>query len=99
MSYEMVVGLQVKDDANYTSYRSAMTPILESFGGGFRYDFKVAETLRNEEGRAINRLFVIYFKDKSSMESFFKNPKYLEVKSEFFETSVESTTIISQYSR
>lgn len=99
MTYEMLVGLQVKDDTNYTNYRQAMTPILESFGGGFRYDFKIAETLKNESGNPINRVFAIYFKDKNSMESFFKDPNYLKVKSEFFEISVVSTTIISQYSR
>ena len=99
MSFEMMVGLYVKDDINYSLYRKAMTPILETFGGGFRYDFKVSETLINEGKKPINRVFAIYFKDKNSMESFFSEPKYLEAKAEFFQKSVESTTIISEYNR
>ena len=94
-----MVGLYVKDDSNYSLYRKAMIPVLETFGGGFRYEFKVSETLINESKRPINRVFAIYFKDKNSMESFFNQPKYLEIKAEFFEKSVESTTIISEYNR
>ncbi len=99
MSYEMLVGLQVKDDSMYTDYRVAMTPILKNFGGGFRYDFKVSETLINAEGRPINRVFAIFFKDKESMSAFFSDPQYLEIKSQYFESSVEATTIISEYTR
>ena len=50
----MMVGLQVTNNSNYTKYREEMTPILKSYGGGFRYDFKVSETLINDEGRPIN---------------------------------------------
>jgi uncharacterized protein (DUF1330 family) len=99
MSFEMMVGLQIKDDAIYSQYRDAMAPILLKFGGGFRYDFKVAETLKNEEERPINRVFAIYFSNKDNMDKFFNDKEYLIVKSEFFETSVEFTTIISEYSR
>lgn len=99
MSYEMMVGLQIKDDEVYRQYREAMYPILETYGGGFRYDFKVSETLRNEEGRPINRVFAIFFKDKVSMDNFFQNPDYIAAKTKFFEKSVEATTIISEYQR
>jgi len=99
MSYEMMVGLQIKDDDNYNLYREAMIPLLETYGGGFRYDFKVSETLKNEENRPINRVFAIYFKDKENMDLFFSNSKYLSIKSKFFEVSVEATTIISEYIR
>ena len=60
MSYELVIGMEIKDDAAYARYREAMAPLLAEHGGGFRYDFKIAEVLRNEAGRAINRVFVIY---------------------------------------
>lgn len=40
---EMLVGLNITNDDNYTKYREGMTPILESIGGGFNYDFKIAE--------------------------------------------------------
>ena len=45
MSYELIVGLNIISDELYSKYREAMTPILKSFGGGFRYDFKVSEVL------------------------------------------------------
>jgi uncharacterized protein (DUF1330 family) len=95
----MMVGLQVTDDSNYTKYREGMTPILKSYGGGFRYDFKVSETLINDEGRPINRVFAIYFEDKNKMDNFFKDDQYAKVKAEFFEGSVEATTILSGYER
>jgi len=99
MAYENIVGLQVTNDEEYTNYREAMMPILSEYGGGFRYDFKVSEVLKNEEGREINRVFAIYFKDKENMEAFFSNPRYLEAKNKFFEKSVAATTIISGYDR
>ena len=57
----MVVGLQVTDDDVYTQYREAMKPLLEQAEGGFRYDFKVSEVLKSEEGLPVNRVFAIYF--------------------------------------
>jgi uncharacterized protein (DUF1330 family) len=68
---KMVMGLQVKNDDLYTKYREAMAPFLKLYGGGFRYDFKIAEVLKNEEGRPINRVFAIYFGDKEKMDQFF----------------------------
>lgn len=99
MSYEMMVGLQIKNDNEYSNYREAMKPILENHGGGFRYDFKVLEVLKNEEQRPINRVFAIYFESKERMDQFFTNPDYLQVKSKYFNISVEATTIISEYER
>ena len=99
MGYEMTVGLQIKDDAMYSSYREAMRPLLEKAGGGFRYDFKISEVLKNAEGRPINRVFFIYFGSKELSDQFFSDPEYLKIKSKFFEASVEATTIISAYRR
>ena len=98
-TYEFLVGLNVTDDASYTRYRAGMTPILEECGGSFRYDFRVGEVLKNEDGQPINRLFVITFPDRATSESFFADPNYLAVRSEFFGPAVESTTIISAYER
>jgi len=84
MSYEMMVGLQISNEDVYSDYRDAMRPLLEKVDGGFRYDFKVSEVLKNEEGRPINRVFAIYFGSKAK-------------KDQFFEASVEATTIISEY--
>lgn len=57
MSHERLVGLDVGDEAGYAAYREGMLPILARFGGAFRYDFRVAETLRAETSRPINRVF------------------------------------------
>lgn len=97
MKYEMVVGLSIIDEQVYQSYRDAMIPILKSYGGGFRYDFKVSDALKNAGGQDINRVFTIHFESKESMDLFFSNPRYLEVKNQFFEKSVAATTIISSY--
>ena len=70
MSYEMMVGLQVKCNDKYSRYREAMTPLLKSYGGGFRYDFKVSEVLKNAEGRPINRVFAIFFAKSTESSGF-----------------------------
>lgn len=99
MAHEMIVGLQIKDSATYQQYREAMKPLLEQYGGGFRYDFKIQETLKSASPKPINRVFAIYFKDVASMEEFFSHPEYLKIKEEYFEKSVDATTIISSYER
>ena len=42
---EMLVGLNVTDEARYAEYRRRITPLLESGGGSFGYDFRVSEVL------------------------------------------------------
>lgn len=96
---EMLVGLNVTDDSNYSKYREGMTPILQSMGGGFGYDFKIAEVLKNESENNINRIFTIYFPNKEKMNSFFSNKDYLNFKEKYFNDAVESTTIIATYDR
>ncbi len=97
MRFERLVGLYIIDDDMYTKYRENMTPILKTYGGGFAYDFKIAETLKNESEKPINRLFMIYFKDESSMNDFFSNEEYLKIKNEYFDLSVGSAHEISKY--
>lgn len=97
--YEMMVGLLVKDDEIYANYRKEMKPLLSKRDGGFRYDFQVSNVLTNEEGKPINRVFAIYFGNKEKMNDFFSDPDYLKVKEKYFKTSVEHTTIISEYER
>ncbi len=99
MSYEMLVGLQIKDNDLYSKYRKAMAPLLEIYGGGFRYDFKVSDVLKNEKGHPINRVFAIYFESKNHMNDFFSDEDYKRVKLRYFELSVEATTVISEYDR
>ncbi|MFT5835661.1 MAG: hypothetical protein ACI9RG_000554 [Sulfurimonas sp.] len=99
MRFERVVGLYVTDDDMYAKYREAMLPILKTFGGGFSYDFKIAEVLKSEVPEKINRVFVIYFKDEESMNLFFSNEKYLEVKQKYFIPSVLDATEIARYQK
>ena len=96
---EMLVGLQVTNEADYAKYREGMTPILESIGGGFGYDFKVSKVLKSESPNPINRVFTISFPDKNAMDLFFADEKYLKIKEQFFTKSVGSTTIISTYNK
>jgi len=98
MKYEMLVGLQVHDPEQYQDYRDAMRPLLEQHGGGFRYDFWVAETLAADTDNEINRVFAIYFSDESQKDAFFSNEEYLAIKQKFFEKSVTATTVIAEYS-
>jgi len=46
MPYEILVGLNVTDDELYQKYRDEMTPILKTYGGGFRYDFTIEKVLK-----------------------------------------------------
>lgn len=99
MAFERIVGLFVTDDKLYAEYRKAMIPILEKFGGGFRYDFVVSKVLRSASDHEINRVFAIYFKDNESSQQFFSHPDYLKVKDQFFDKSVKGVTIIAEHSR
>ena len=59
MAYERVMGMQIDDAEWYRKYREAMEPLLIKSGGRFRYDFRIAEVLRSETAKKINRVFVI----------------------------------------
>ncbi|MCP4912798.1 MAG: DUF1330 domain-containing protein [Oligoflexia bacterium] len=96
---EMLVGLNVTNDDDYSKYRAGMTPLLKDCGGGFGYDFKIAQTLINDSEHDINRVFTIYFPSEEVMNSFFTNPEYKEFKKSYFEKSVADTTIIATYDR
>lgn len=99
MSYEMLVGLNVINDAEYDQYRKAMKPILSHYEGRFGYDFKVSEVLISEGRADINRVFTINFTSKRQMDNFFSDPDYIKVKEKHFISSVGSTTIISSYEK
>lgn len=97
--FEILVGLNVVDDHLYQSYRDGMTPILHSYGGKFGYDFKVSEVLITESNNNINRVFTIQFPNQVNMEEFFSDTNYKKVKETYFQNAVESTTIISSYTK
>ena len=74
-----------------------MSPLLERIGGGFRYDFTIAKTLRNSAGHEINRVFIIYFPNRHARDRFFDDEAYREIRGRLFETSVRDTTIIGEW--
>ena len=94
---EILVGLDVADNDGYQAYRDAMSPLLQLMGGGFRYDFTIAKTLKNAAVHPINRVFIIYFPNGQTRDRFFGDETYLEIKKRLFETSVKDTTIIGEW--
>jgi uncharacterized protein (DUF1330 family) len=94
-----LVGLYVTNDEMYQSYREAMMPVLHRYGGGFGYDFKIAETLRSETDAPINRVFTIHFPDQETQDAFFSNEEYLKIKQQFFVQAISHTTIMDTYTR
>jgi uncharacterized protein (DUF1330 family) len=99
MPYEKLMGIQVVDEGLYQKYREAMTPILTRYGGGFRFDFKIKETLRSETDHEINRVFIIYSKDSESLNAFYHDPEYKAIRQKYFEPAVPKSTVISEYDR
>ncbi len=68
-------------------------------GGGFGYDFRIAEVLKSQTDGEINRVFTMHFPDKEAMQQFFSAEPDRAIKTEFFESSVASTTLIAEYNR
>lgn len=97
--FERLVGLDVGDEESYRRYREHMIPILKRYGGGFRFDFRIADVLKSDTENKINRLFIIAFADEKSAEAFFADGDYLEVRKTYFEPAVRSATVLSAYNR
>ena len=93
---EILVALDVADNDGYQAYRDAMAPLLKRMGGGFRYDFTIARTLKSAAEHPINRVFVIFFPDAEARDRFFGDETYREIKTRLFETSVKGATIIGK---
>jgi len=96
---EYLIALYVTDNEMYKKYRTAMFPLLRKYGGDFGYDFKIAEVLKSEVNKPINRVFTIFFEDEKSKEDFFSNEEYLTIKKRFFEESVSSVIEIAKYDK
>lgn len=97
MRVERLVGLYVTNEEMYKKYREGMLPILEAFGGGFSYDFKVSEVLKSEVKEKINRVFILYFTNEESMNLFFSDKNYMDIKQKYFMSSVSDVTKIAEY--
>jgi uncharacterized protein (DUF1330 family) len=97
MAYQCLIGLNVTNEARYTTYRERMMPLLHSLGGHFRYDFRVSAVLKGEAPHAINRAFIIAFPDRSTHDRFFADEAYLAIRREHFEGAVDGVTMIAVY--
>ena len=97
MVIEMWVGLNVVDDGSYEAYREAMRPILDSYGGSFRIDVRVADVLHSETPDPINRLFCLRFPDEQRRDDFFGDETYKKVRARTFDAAVSHTTIVATY--
>lgn len=96
MSATIIVGLNVVDQQGYQAYRDAMTPLMESYGGRFDYDFTVSEVLKSKTPEHINRLFSLSFESAHAMQDFFADPAYLAVREKHFNSSVDGVTRIAE---
>ena len=99
MAFEMLVGLEVTDEAKYQQYRDQMTPLLHARGGEFRYDFRIATVLKSEANHPINRVFILAFPNRATRDEFFASEKYLAVRGAFFDSAVKGRTILSEFER
>ena len=90
MKIERLVALFVSNDDLYNKYRENMLPILESYGGGFGYDFTIAEVLKSKVNEPINRVFTIYFKNEKAMDDFFNDEQYLKIRKQYYEPAVSA---------
>jgi len=97
MSHENLVGLNVTDEASYQRYRDEMTPILARYGGRFRHDFRIAETLRSEAPGKITRLFIISFPDTATKVRFFADPEYVAIRARHFVGAVDGVSILAEF--
>jgi uncharacterized protein (DUF1330 family) len=97
MAYERVVAMQVDDAESYRKYREAMEPLLIKSGGRFRFDFWIAEVLRSETAKKMNRVFVITFDSKQQSDDFFATAEYKEIRKTFFTPAVSDVTTIAEF--
>jgi len=97
--YERIMGLNIINEKMYQEYRKNMLPILESYGGSFGFDFRVAEVLKSKTDDAINRVFTIEFANEATMNAFFNDENYLAVKKQYLDHSIDNKTVISMHEK
>ena len=97
MSFKVLVGLNIINDESFQSYRAGMTPILESYGATFLYDFTIDKTLKSQATHIITRLFLMSFPDEDTRQRFFQDERYRQIRHEFFDPAVEGRTVIAEF--
>ena len=91
--HEVLMGVQVIDEAGYARYRSEMMPLLDAHGGRFVLDVRVAEILPTPTPSAFNRLFVVRFPSAQQRDAFFAHRDYAAIRTRWFEPSVSGGVI------
>lgn len=94
---EILIGLEVRDEAGYAAYRARMTPLLVARGGSFGVDVRVAEVLKSPDPVAFNRLFTIRFPSRAAHDAFFEDAEYLAIRRQWFEPSVGRVLALGRY--
>lgn len=97
MAYEMLVAMNVTDPSEYRRYREGMLPILARYGGGFRYDFVVSQTLSPQPEHPVTRLFAIFFEDEAASRAFFADESYQAVRQRHYVGAVDGRTLVAAY--
>jgi len=97
VEFRRIMAMQITDSDGYATYRQHMMPIMEEYGGRFDFDFKISEVLKKCCDVEINRVFVIVFPSKQHSIEFFADPRYKEVRKQYFENSVGSVTQIAEF--
>ena len=96
MAYDMTAALLVANEDQYAQYRAEIAPLLEKAGGAFRYDFRIAATLKSEVDHEINRLFILRFPDRAAKERFFADPQYRAIRARLFEPAAPRMTVVGE---
>lgn len=99
MAVEMLVGLEVTDEASYQAYRDAIAGLLVQHGGAFRYDFRISEVLKSETDEPINRVFALGFATDDGLEEFFADANYHAIREQYFVPAVGAVTLLARYER
>lgn len=96
MPYETWMGVVITNPEIYAQYRTAIGPILASFGGRFRVDLEVTKVLQPATAPPLNRVFALEFPNREAKLKFFADPKYLETRARLFESSVSQWAVLSE---
>ncbi len=95
-AFQMLVGIEVTDEAAYLAYRDGIAPLLEEYGGSFHVDVRVSEVLRAPKPASFNRMFTLEFPDRDTRDRFFSDERYAAVRAQFFEGSVGTVLRLSE---
>ena len=97
MSYHILVGATLLDDAMYEEYRTHMKPLLHDMGGEFLLDYQVTATGQGSAGQDYDRLFVIRFPDEATKTAFFAADDYQRIRNKWFSPSVKDIAILAAW--